>query len=109
MKGLSKISLLALCVAAFISGCAHSEPRHRVRAREVVVTQPPPPPQSEVIPPAPGPNYVWVPGYWAWDGKRRYVWQSGHYEARPTERSAYEPGHWERSRNGWVWQPGHWR
>jgi hypothetical protein len=108
MKGTSRISFLALCLAAFLCGCA-SDHRRRVRAREVVVTQPPPPAQSEVIPPAPGPNYVWVPGYWAWDGKHNYVWQSGHYEARPTERARYEPGHWERTRQGWVWEPGRWR
>jgi hypothetical protein len=34
-----------------------------------VVTEAPPAPQVEVQVVAPGPGYVWTPGYWAWHGR----------------------------------------
>src|SRR5207244_4305311 len=37
----------------------------------------PPSPQVEVVPVAPGPEYVWVPGYWAWSGGG--VWVGGRW------------------------------
>ena len=42
----------------------------------VVVTEAPPAPQTEVIPVAPGPDYVWVGGYWVRQGPR-WVWAPG--------------------------------
>jgi len=47
---------------------------------EVVVTEAPPPIQTEVIVEAPGPGYIWVPGYWAWQG--RWVWVRGSWRFR---------------------------
>ena len=58
----------------------------------------PPPPLVEYIPPAPGPDYVWISGYWWWNG-RRYVWIPGHWARRPY------PGYvWVRA--GWVYRGG---
>ena len=55
----------------------------------VVVQRPPPPPppvQAEIAPVAPGPAYVWVPGYWGWHGPRRgYVWVPGAYAVPPSQ------------------------
>src|SRR5437899_6828213 len=47
-----------------------------------VVTQAPPAPQVEVLPVAPGPAYVWAPGYWSWS-VGGWVWVGGHYIVRP--------------------------
>lgn len=50
-----------------------------------VGTPPPPPPVAAVVTPvvpAPGPGYVWVPGYWDWvDG--RWVWIEGRWVLPP--------------------------
>jgi hypothetical protein len=40
---------------------------------EVLVTQAPPPVRVETLTVAPGPNYIWTPGYWRWTGTT-YVW-----------------------------------
>lgn len=43
---------------------------------------PPPPPRREMVPPRPGPRYVWVPGYYRAEGNR-YVWRSGSWVLPP--------------------------
>ena len=68
----------------------------------------PPIPIIETVPPAPGPNYYWVPGYWVWEGGR-YVWHRGAYVVRPFRNAAWVPGHWDHTVRGWHWVPGHWR
>jgi len=70
----------------------------------------PPVPVVEVAAVAPGPGYVWVPGYHRWDGGA-YVWVGGHWAVPPHHYyHAWVPGHWVRhSRHGWYWREGHWR
>ena len=75
---------------------------------EVLVTQAPPAPRVEVQTVAPGPGYVWTPGYWRWTGTD-YVWTSGVWVVRPRASAVYVRGHWEHHAGGWVWIPGHWR
>src|SRR5437867_11919180 len=57
---------------------------------QTVVTEAPPPPQVEVIAPAPGPEYVWVPGCWDWHG--RWVWITGRGLFVPTHEPCGCPG-----------------
>jgi hypothetical protein len=74
-----------------------------------VVDAAPPPPQVEVIPVAPGPDFVWTPGYWYWEGGR-YVWRGGGYARRPHEGAVWVAPSWERGRDGrWEHHPGYWR
>ena len=56
---------------------------------------PPPPAPLEAGPnvPAPGPDYVYVPGSWVYT-TNRYLWR---------------PGIWTVFRPGWVWIPAHYR
>ncbi|HUT28629.1 MAG TPA: hypothetical protein VMX13_02470 [Sedimentisphaerales bacterium] len=55
-----------------------------------------------------GKQYVWVPGYWAWDAQRNsYIWVSGCWRAAPPERY-WVPGYWARAAGGWEWVPGFW-
>lgn len=51
-------------------------------ARGVVVSGPPPPAVREERPAAPGPQSVWVVGYWHWTGMQ-YAWIPGHWDAPP--------------------------
>lgn len=69
---------------------------------------PPPPDVVEVQPPAPGPDFVWVGGYYGWWGGR-WVWHHGYWNRPP-----YGYHVWVRDR--WVWGPhgrvfvrGYWR
>src|SRR5437764_2441180 len=61
----------------------------------------PPPPRAEVYGYAPGPGYVWAPGYWAWDGGR-YHWRSGSWVRRPHARANWVPGRWEHNSRGYY-------
>jgi len=46
-----------------------------------------------VRPKKPGPNYVWVDGYFVWSaGTQGYVWNAGH---------------WKVKKRGFKWVPGH--
>ncbi len=69
--------------------------------------QPPPPPVARVEAPGPppAPGYVWVPGYWDWNG-RNYVWINGRYSAIRPDR-IFIAGHWTTVEGGWEWIPGH--
>lgn len=74
---------------------------------EVVVQGPPPPLEVEVVPPLPGPGYIWVGGAWVWSG--RWVWERGHYVIPPHPGMHWHP-HEYAYRNGvHVWIRGGWR
>ena len=83
------------------SACA--APRGRVYVRVG-----PPAPVVERVVVAPGPGYVWTPGFYRWDG-RAYAWVPGRYVLPPRARAVWVPGHWTRERHGWFWVEGHWR
>ena len=75
----------------------------------VAPTQPPAnivenPPSDKPV----GDQYVWVPGYWAWDSERNdYIWVSGCWRAAPPGRY-WVPGYWSKTGLGWEWVPGFW-
>ena len=73
-----------------------------------VVSQAPPAPRVEVIPPPPGPDYYWVPGYWNWNGTT-WIWIGGSWVIRPWHGAVWVGGNWRRHNPGWVWVRGHWR
>jgi len=110
MKG-NKLLFAGLAVVSLLSGCVERRVvvRERVPAEpaQVVVTEAPPAPQVEVAPASPGPEYVWVGGYWSWQG--RWVWMPGRWALRPAHHSVWVPGHWAARRRGWVWVQGHWQ
>jgi hypothetical protein len=68
----------------------------------------PPAPIVEARTVAPGPGYVWVPGYYRWDGAR-YAWATGRWERPPRARARWVAGHWAHERGGWYFVEGHWR
>jgi hypothetical protein len=69
------------------------------------VGEAPPPPRYERVMVAPGPNYVWIGGHWAWHG--RWVWEGGRWESRHPG-AVWINGHWDRNGPGWVWVDGRW-
>lgn len=70
-----------------------------------------PPADIEEIPPPERPagdQFVWVPGYWAWDSDRNgYIWVSGCWRAAPPN-MYWMPGYWTQTVGGWRWVPGLW-
>jgi hypothetical protein len=99
----------ALLVGLCAAGCYVRAAAPGIEA-DYEVDGPPPPVREEVVVTQPGPEFIWVPGYWDWDlGVRHYAWREGRWErAHRGERwvaPAYElrnnrhylrRGHWER-------------
>ena len=73
---------------------------------EVYVQAEPPPPRVEVIPPAPAPAMVWVPGFWDWNGSA-YVWIDGRYVVADAGYVWVRPRYAHRAA-GVVYVPGYW-
>ena len=69
--------------------------------------RPLPPPRAYRVLPPPGPDYVWVEGYWYPRGSR-YLWHNGYWTRPPYDDAywvapyysggEYFAGHWEGSR-----------
>jgi hypothetical protein len=95
-------STLSLAFLLSLGGAVACGPStYYVEDHEDYADEPPPPPRAEPIPSAPGPRFVWIPGYWYWTG-RGYTWQAGYYAEPPAT------GHvWVRS--GWVHHNGRYR
>jgi len=66
----------------------------------ISVDAPPPPPQPEVIVGVrPGPDFVWIGGYW--DGTPgHYVWVAGHWDRPPHGHADWIAPHWDWDRDG---------
>ena len=61
----------------------------------------------EVVPPQPGPAYVWVPGYWTWT-RDAYVWVPAAWLLPPRPGYAWAPGYWAPRGRDHVWVEGYW-
>ncbi len=68
----------------------------------------PPRPVVEHRVPAPGPGYVWTPGYHRWDG-HAYVWTAGAWVRPPHPGAHWVPARWVHRPGGWMMVEGHWR
>jgi hypothetical protein len=91
--------LMILAVASMLAGAAMAQ---------VVVRIAPPPPVVERRLVAPGPGYIWTPGYHRWDG-RAYVWVPGQWMLPPRRHARWVPAHWVHRHHEWYFVEGHWR
>jgi outer membrane lipoprotein SlyB len=71
------------------------------------VVQPPPAP-SETVVVAPGPDYVWVDGEWAWGGAG-WFWVGGHWAYPPHPHAVWVAGRRWHDGYGWHYHRGRWR
>ena len=72
-----------------------------------ITTGAPPAVRHEVRVARPGPDYVWVGGYWA-DNSGHWAWIPGRWE-RPVERNAYWiPARYIHTSHGTIYEPAHW-
>ncbi len=68
---------------------------------------PPPPLRYEARPPAPGPGYAWVDGYYdPYNGG--YRWHPGYWNRAPYEGAYYVHPHWDHYPDGWHQHEGYW-
>jgi hypothetical protein len=110
---ISKLTLVAVLSSAPMAVLADSRVDFGISveapAPGVVVATPPPPMASEIISPAPGPNFVWVGGHWKWRGRwRGWAWVRGRWAQRPYANAEWIAGHWGPAPGGWVWIEGQW-
>jgi hypothetical protein len=96
-------ALLALFVAMVLMALP-SASRAQVFVR---ITVAPPPLPVYVQPVIPGPDYFWVPGYWAW-GPDGYYWVPGTWVLAPAPGLLWTPGYWGWSDGLYVWHAGYW-
>ena len=71
-------------------------------------TTPPPPIRVEQRGVAPGFGFVWIDGYWGYNGGR-YAWVPGRWDRPPRGRSRWVPGRWETRHGRYQYRPGRWR
>ncbi len=67
----------------------------------------PPPMRQEYQTPRPGPDHIWISGYWDRDGDR-WAWRQGRWE-RPERRDIrWMAPHYRSEGGGYRYEPGHW-
>jgi hypothetical protein len=67
----------------------------------------PPPLPVYAQPICPGPEYIWVPGYWAY-GPYGYYWVPGTWVLAPFVGALWTPGYWGWDNTVYVWHSGYW-
>ncbi len=71
-------------------------------------TQPPPAlPSDYEQPEAPGPNYLWTPGYWDY-ASAGYYYVPGAWVGAPYDGALWTPGWWGYYGHGYRWHHGYW-
>jgi hypothetical protein len=69
----------------------------------------PPPLPVYVQPVIPGPGYIWVPGYWAYDDDDGdYYWVPGTWVLPPFAGALWTPGYWGWNEGVYVFHVGYW-
>jgi hypothetical protein len=97
--------LRALSISALLLACASAA--HAQVSFDYHMGAPPPAPRAYRVPPQPGPDYVWVEGYW-YPANGQYRWHDGYWTHPPYpdaywvapyyQNNQYYTGYWEGSR-----------
>lgn len=73
----------------------------------IETTQTPPPLPEYDQPMAPGPDYYWTPGYWAW-GPDGYYWVPGDWVEAPWVGAVWTPPYWAFDNGYYLFHSGYW-
>jgi hypothetical protein len=105
MRGSARGTIAAMLLTSLLgsAACAAAAPAGRFYLR---VGPPAPIAERRVI--APGPGYVWQPGFYRWEG-RRYTWVAGRWDRPPRAHARWVPAHWAHDHRGWYLVQGSWR
>ncbi len=74
----------------------------------ISVTYGPPAIPIYAQPLCPGPAFIWIPGYWAWDPAVGYYWVPGMWVPAPFVGALWTPGYWGWSNGVYIWHEGYW-
>lgn len=106
-------SLMVLIIAApvglvALGGCHPPPPVYIVEAapQQLVVPHQPPAAHEQIRPPQPEDGYVWIEGYWHWDGNE-YHWVDGEWSP-PRDGYSYYASNYYFINNMWMYQAGYW-
>ena len=111
MRSLHKARLVAVALAMSASALVHPLPAAAQPYVSVVITAPAPPPPLPFYeqPPIPGPDYLWTPGYWAWDDfDEAYYWVPGTWVMAPEPGLLWTPGYWGWNDGVFLFHSGYW-
>jgi WXXGXW repeat (2 copies) len=75
---------------------------------EAIEGSEPPPPIVEQVIVSPGPDYVWISGYWAWH-HHHWEWVRGHWDLPPRRGAIWVGGRWDHRGGRVIWVDGYWR
>ncbi len=103
---LSRRAFLFACV--FAAGCGSRRKQPLYVEDETVSEVPagPPTPKTEIQPPKPDGDVIWVGGRWKWESA--WVWLPGRWVSKPYRNAIWVAGRWQRRGRVWIWVPGHW-
>ena len=76
MRAYSRTVLVLFLVLGFVSAATAQI------SIGIEIGAPPPPRVIRVQPPPPGPEFIWIPGYW-YPVANRYVWHVGYWTRPP--------------------------
>jgi hypothetical protein len=99
-RGRTRSRTLATCLCLAVAlgaGCSRT------------VIEAPPQDQTEVVTESPGPDFVWVGGYWGWGWWGHYTWIGGHWERPDHPHGVWVRPYWEHRGDRYVMVEGHWR
>ena len=105
-------ALLALATSVPFAGMAIAQPHPpeppgfgdlHVR----IVPEAPPPRRHEVVIERPGPNHVWIKGYWHHTGQA-WGWSDGRWSEPPRPHAHWVAARYQKVRGGTRYSPGHW-
>ena len=108
-RSLSRILLVAtasggLAAAAFAQ---FPEPPRLPGLDIRITTGHPPALRHEHRPPSPGPDYVWVAGFWD-NGGGRWAWVPGRWDRPATTGVYWIAPRYVHSEGAYIYEPGHW-
>jgi len=101
--------MFAAFAVAFITGLISMAPAPAAAQVAVGVVVNLEPPELPVYdqPLCPGEDYIWTPGYWAWDGSE-YYWVPGTWVLAPQPGFFWTPGYWAWRDTGYFFTAGFW-
>jgi hypothetical protein len=104
---LTKFMVAFLAVAMLFTAISIPKPAS-AQSIGISVNFGPPPIPYYVQPPAPEPNYIWSPGYWAYDPSDGYYWVPGTWVPAPQVGLYWTPGYWAWNGVAFIFSSGYW-
>jgi hypothetical protein len=102
----SRVSIRALLFPLILVALSHGASAQMAVGISVSFGPPALPVYEQPI--CPGDNFMWVPGYWAYDEDDGYFWVPGTWVEAPEAGFLWTPGYWAWSNGLYLWNAGYW-